>query len=263
VFDAGQSPLSRRAGGLNPPGVGNPGNLREAIATDSVLHALKEQLHELQQAQIAHGRRAIILLEGPEGSGKKAALRHLAAAFDPCHFTVHQCQFDRREAGQGHWLARFWAQLPTVGNTAIFFRSWYRRVIDDRVLGRVDESAMARSFDEINEFEAQQRDYGTLIVKLYFDAPAEAQQRRLEQRAANPWRQPHRELPVETGDPAYVRAMAELKAHSDTRWSPWKTIDAADDQRSILAALEAIAEAWSKAMPAEPPHLVGVTHRVA
>lgn len=243
--------------------MGNSSNLREPIASDSVLQALKDQLYELQLAQIAHGRRGIILFEGPEGSGKKAALRHLAAAFDPCHFTVHQCQFDRREAGQGHWLARFWAQLPTVGNTAIFFRSWYRRVIDDRILARVDESAMARSFDEINEFEAQQRDYGTLIVKLYFNASAEAQQRRLEQRAANPWRQSRRELPIETGDPAYVRAMSELKAHSDTRWSPWKMIESEDDQHATLAALEAIADAWSKAMPAEPPHLVGLTNRVA
>lgn len=243
--------------------MGNAGNLREPIASDSVLQALKDQLHELQLAQIAHGRRAIILFEGPEGSGKKAALRHLAAAFDPCHFTVHQCRYDRREAGQGHWLARYWAQLPTTSNTSIFFRSWYRRVIDDRVLGRIDESAVPRSFDEINEFEAQQRDYGTLIVKLYFDASAEAQRQRLEQRAANPWRQAHRELPVETGDPAYVRALAELKAHSDTRWSPWKVIESEDDRRATLAALETIAEAWSKAMPAEPPHLVGLTNRVA
>src|SRR6478672_4802056 len=144
-----------------------------------MLSTLRDHLGELQLAQIAHGRRPIILFEGPEGSGKKAALRPLAAAFEPCHFSVHQCHFARRDAGQGHWLARFWAQLPAAGHTAIFFRSWYRRVIDDRVLGRIDESVVPRSFDEINEFEAQQRDYGTLIVKLYFEASAEAQRRRL------------------------------------------------------------------------------------
>ena len=136
-------------------------------------------------------------------------------------------------------------------------------MIDDRVLGRVDESAMARSFDEINEFEAQQRDYGTLIVKLYFDAPAEAQQRRLEQRARQSVAPAASRIAGRDRRPGLCSRLAELKSHSDTRWSPWKTIDAADDQRSILAALEAIAEAWSKAMPAEPPHLVGVTHRVA
>ena len=124
--------------------------------------------------------------------------------------------------GRGIGWRDIWAQLPTTGNTSIFFRSWYRRVIDDRVLGRIDETAVPRSFDEINEFEAQQRDYGTLIVKLYFEASAEAQRRRLDQRALNPWRQSHRELPIETSDSAYLRALAELKAHSDTRWSPWK-----------------------------------------
>ena len=219
----------------------------------AALAALRDQLGELQLPQIAHGRRAIIIFEGPQGAGKKQVLKQLAAAFDPCHVAIHPVRHDRRESAEGHWLAPFWRRLPGAGDTTIFFRSWYRRVLDDRIQGRLADKALARAFDEINEFEAQQRDYGTLIVKLYFDAPADAQQRRLEQRAANPWRQQHRELPVETADPAYVRALAEVKAHSDTRWSPWKMIDATDDQQSTLAALEAIAEAWSKAMPAEPP----------
>src|SRR5216110_1469150 len=102
---------------------------------DAELAALREHLGELQLPQIAHGRRAIILFEGLQGSAKKSCLRQLTAAFDPCHFTVHSTAFERREANEGHWLARFWRQLPSAGNTAIFFRSWYRRVLDDRVLG--------------------------------------------------------------------------------------------------------------------------------
>src|SRR4051795_8113172 len=108
---------------------------------DSALAALREQLGELQLPQIAHGRRAIILFEGPEGAGKKDALKALATAFDPCHFTVHNVRHDRREAAEGHWLARFWRQLPSAGDTAIFHRSWYRRVLDDRLFGRIDEKA--------------------------------------------------------------------------------------------------------------------------
>ena len=96
----------------------------------SAIEALREQLAELQAPQIAHGRRAIILFEGPMGAGKKAALRQLAAAFDPCHLTVHSTEYERREASDGHWLARFWRQLPIAGNTSVFFRSWYRRVLD-------------------------------------------------------------------------------------------------------------------------------------
>lgn len=235
----------------------------KAIASDSALAALREQLGELQLPQIAHNRRAIILLEGPDGSGKKTVLRQLAAAFDPCHFAVHNIQYDRREAAEGHWLARFWRSLPKAGDTATFFRSWYRRVLDDRVLGRVDEEAVARSFDEINEFEAQQRDYGTLILKLYFEVSSDVQQERLAMRAANPWRPVRGDAPVSVADPAYVAAFAELMKNSDTRWSPWKLIDADDERRATVAALEAVADAWSKAMPAEPPHLVGEQPRVA
>jgi polyphosphate kinase 2 (PPK2 family) len=229
----------------------------EAEEHETALSALREHLAELQLPQIAHRRRAIILFEGPEGSGKKHALKQLAAAFDPCNYAVHCIGFDRREAAEGHWLARFWRCLPSAGSTAIFYRSWYRRVLDDRVLGRTDDKAIARSFDEINEFEAQQRDYGTLIVKLYFSVSAEVQERRLAQRAANPWRRDaNGDEALRTDDPAYLGAIEQLRSNSDTRWSPWIMIDGDDQAAAALAALSAIADAWAEAMPAEPPHLV-------
>ena len=228
----------------------------------SALAALREHLAELQLPQIAHRRRAIILLEGVEGSGKKYALKQLAAAFDPCNTAVHSIGLDRREASEGHWLARFWRSLPSAGHTAVFYRSWYRRVLDDRILGLIDEDAVPRSFDEINEFEAQQRDYGTLIVKLYFNVAADVQEQRLAQRAANPWsRAMRRDEPIRTGDPAYVKAFEGLKANSDTRWSPWIMVDGDDEEQAAVEALSAIADAWAEAMPAEPPHLVAAPIR--
>ena len=238
--------------------------LADAGDHDSALAALREHLFELQQPQIAHGRRAIILFEGPHGAGKKFALRQLAAAFDPCHYAVHCTAYDRREAAEGHWLARFWRQLPVAGNTTIFFRSWYRRVLDDRILGRVDEQSISRAFDEINEFEAQQRDYGTLILKLYFEVDADAQQARLKQRAEHPWGALRRdEEVVSVAEGAYQTALADLRANSDTRWSPWRMIDANDEGAASIAALSAIADAWAEAMPAEPPHIVGKPGRAA
>jgi len=227
------------------------------LALSSALAALREHLGELQLPQVAHGRRAIILLEGPQGAGKKVALRQLASAFDPCHFAVHSTAYDRREASEGHWLARFWRQLPAAGQTAIFFRSWYRRALDDRVLGRTVEESVPRVFDEINQFEAQQRDYGTLLVKLYFDVSADVQERRLAERRLGRWAKRGEDELIRADEPAYQRALEELRANTDTRWSPWRTIDADDEQQGALAALEAIADAWSKAMPAEPPKLVG------
>ena len=231
---------------------------------DEALAALRAKLSGLQLPQVALGRRAIILFEGPQGAGKKHSLRQLAAAFDPCHFAVQQVDYDRREAAEGHWLARFWRQLPKAGDTAIFFRSWYRRVLDDRVLGRTDDAALARAFDEINEFEAQQRDYGTLLVKLYFHVSSEVQSRRLEERARNPWLSIGRpDEPIRTNDPAYVRALDELKKHSNTRWSPWRVIDGNDEDAAAVAALTIIADAWEQALPAKPPRLVKAPGRAA
>jgi polyphosphate kinase 2 (PPK2 family) len=231
---------------------------------DAALEALRGHLTELQTAQIAHGRRAIILFEGPVGAGKKAALRQLAAVFDPCHLAVHATRRDRREASEGHWLARFWRRLPVAGDTSVFFRSWYRRVLDDRVLGHIDEQAWRRAFDEINEFEAQQRDYGTLIVKLYFEVGAETQEARLKARAADQWWQvTRRDEPVLVSEPGYAEAVKDLRSNSDTRWSPWRMIDGNDEAAASVAALSAIAEAWEEAMPAEPPHLVDAPGRAA
>jgi polyphosphate kinase 2 (PPK2 family) len=239
----------------------------EGIEPDSpneALEALRGHLQVLQLPQIVHGRRAIILFEGPAGSGKKHALRQLAASFDPCHFAVHSIGHDRRQSAEGHWLARFWRALPGSGDTAIFHRSWYRRVLDDRILGRIDDAAATRAFDEINEFEAQQRDYGTLIVKLYFDVSADVQERRLRERAADPWLAVMRaEEPVHVREPAYGRALDDLKRHTDTRWSPWRMIDGDDEDEAAAAALSAIADAWDKAMPAEPPHIVSAPIQAA
>lgn len=235
-----------------------------AAREHEALAALRAHLAELQLPQIVHGRRAIIIFEGPEAAGKKHALKQLAAAFDPCHCQVHCTRRERREAADGHWLARFWRQLPSAGHTAIFFRSWYRRVLDDRIKGHIDEAAVARAFDEINEFEAQQRDYGTLIVKLYFEVGAGVQEARLRERAANPWLAvARRDDSLRVDHPAYPKALAALRANSDTRWSPWRVIDGDNEEQASLAALEAIADAWAKAMPAEPPRLVGEPPRAA
>ena len=239
------------------------GGPRTAADFQPALRALRDHLGELQLPQIAHGRRAIILLEGPEGSGKKFTLKQLASAFDPCHFVAHWTGYDRREASEGHWLARFWRQLPPAGHTSVFYRSWYRRVLEDRVLGRTPGESIPRVFDEINEFEAQQRDYGTLLVKLFFDVSADVQEHRLDQRRRNPWRTrvPQDDF-VPADDPSYLQALDELRANTDTRWSPWRTIDGDDEQQAAVASLEMIAEAWSRTMPSEPPKLVG-TPRVA
>ena len=217
---------------------------------DAALAALREQLGELQLPRRLPTAAARSSSSRSPGAGKKAALKQLAAAFDPCHFAVHDVLHDRRQASEGHWLARFWRQLPQAGDTAIFFRSRDRRVLDDRLLGRVEAKAVARAFDEINEFEAQQRDYGTLIVKLYFDVSAEVQERRLQEQMANPLaasgrqgRGGERQRP---GLRQGAQGPACLLRHALVAVA--EVLDGEDEAAATLAALTAVAAAWAEAM---------------
>lgn len=219
-------------------------------------------LTRAQRAQVAHRRRVIVLFEGPDGAGKKAAMRELAATLDPCHFAVHCVHRERRSSGDGHWLARFWRDLPAAGQTAMFVRSWYRRVLDERIGGEVEGKLLARAFDEINEFEAQQRDYGTLLVKLFFTVAPGVAAGRLAERARDPWLA-GKAVELDCAHPAYPQAIEDLRDNSDTRWSPWTFVDGNDGAAAAEAALAAVAEAYRSAIPLEPPQAVAAGERAA
>ena len=220
------------------------------------LAALRHRLGRAHLAQIVHQRRVIILVEGSEGSGKRALVKALGSAFDPTHFAVTAIAPDRNRGDEGHWLARFWARLPKAGYSAIFYHSWYRRVLEDKVLGLVTDKEWSRSFDEINEFESQQRDYGTLLIKLYLHITDDIQQSRIAERQEDQW-QRHLLGPEELREPpartAYRAAVVETLAQTDTRWAPWSVIDANDDDAALIAALTVVVEALEKAIPHDPP----------
>ena len=221
----------------------------------AALSALQQRLAQAQVAQIVHRKRALVIFEGWSGAGKKSALKRLVGAWDPCHIST-RCVGGSRGDDDRHWLAPYWSALPPAGDTTIFYRSWYRRLIEDRAAGRIEGKRWSRACDEINEFEAQQRDHGTLIVKLFFHLSAEQQQQRLREREADPWRRhlPDAE-PVPTRDERdrATVAVQELFAQTDTRWAPWRVVDANDRHAARIAALTILADAFDKAIPSEPP----------
>ncbi|MEO8141497.1 MAG: polyphosphate kinase [Sphingomicrobium sp.] len=222
--------------------------------------ALQHRLGRAQLSQIVHQRRVLIVIEGSEGGGKREFVKLLGAALDPTHFAVTTVMPDRRRARDGHWLARFWARLPEAGDTAIFYHSWYRRVLEDKLLALVTEKEWKRAFDEINEFESQQRDYGTLIVKLFFHVTSETQARRIAEQEADEWRR-HlvgaAEFRTALARAAYRVALVQMLGQTDTRWAPWLMIDANDRDAAQIAALTAIADGLEKALPKAPPEVAG------
>ncbi|MCY7280382.1 MAG: polyphosphate kinase [Sphingomonas bacterium] len=220
------------------------------------LVALQQGLGRAQLSQIVHQRRAIIVIEGSEGGGKRDFVKLLGAALDPTHYAVTTVLPDRRRSRDGHWLARFWAKLPEAGHSAIFYHSWYRRVLEDKLLGLVTDKEWKRAFDEINEFESQQRDYGTLIVKLFFHVTDATQERRIAKRQDDQW-QRHlvgaEEFRSSASRTAYRAALVQMLAQTDTRWAPWSMIDANDSGAAAIAGLTAIVDSLEKALPHAPP----------
>jgi len=220
------------------------------------LAALQHRLARAQLSQIVHQRRVIIVIEGAEGGGKREFIKLLGAALDPTHFAVTTVSPDRRRARDGHWLQRFWARLPEAGHCAIFYHSWYRRVLEDKLLGLVTDKEWKRAFDEINEFESQQRDYGTLVVKLFFHITDVTQDRRIAERQDDEW-QRHllgaEEFRTASTRAAYRAALMQMLAQTDTRWAPWTVVDANDSGAAQVAALGAIAGSLEKALPQAPP----------
>jgi AMP-polyphosphate phosphotransferase len=220
------------------------------------LLALQGRLARLQLSQIVHRKRAIILFEGWMGAGKKAVLKRLVGSLDPTYVRVIRVASSDQEDDDRHWLARFWSRLPAAGETTIFYRSWYRLIVEQRVLGNLDDKRWARAIDEINEFEAQQRDHGTMIAKLFFHVTPERQAASLRARQEDPWLRHLQDFQPLIGPANRDRAREVLQdffAHTNTRWAPWTVIDANDDTAGCIAALTAVADQMTKAVPAEPP----------
>jgi len=219
------------------------------------LGAMQSRLERLQQMQAAHRKRMIVVIEGWMGSGKRDALKRLVASWDPCQ-TLVRCGAADPAREERHWLAPYWEALPTPSSTTVYFRSWYRRAIDERIAGTTGEKEWIRALDEINEFESQQRDHGTLIVKLFFHVTAAFQSARLHERQSDPWLR-HLLTEADLKAPEQRRSalplIEEMFAQTDTRWAPWRVMDANNRQSAHLAAMEAVATAMEKALPKEPP----------
>ncbi|WP_296613216.1 polyphosphate kinase [Sphingomonas sp.] len=222
------------------------------------LAKVQKRLAHIQVAHILHKRRAVVLFEGWDAAGKGGIIQRLTAEWDPRNFQVWPIKAPSPQELARHFLWRFWNKLPANGNIGVFDRSWYGRVLVERVENFASEAEWRRGYDEINEFEAQQSDSGTTIVKLFIHVTQEEQDERLKGRLEHPWKRwktgfedyRNRER---RGD--YLDAMAEMFRRTDTRWGPWIVIDGNDKESARIAALNAIADRLEAHVPMDPPPL--------
>ena len=230
------------------------------------LKKLQRRLAQAQVAHIVHKRRAIVMFEGWDASGKGGTIQRLTAEWDARYFEVWPIKAPIPPEKARHFLWRFWTKLPPDGHINVFDRSWYGRVLVERVEGFATEKEWRRAYDEINEFEAQQKDSGTTLIKLFMHVTQEEQDKRFKARLEHPWKRwkigpddfRNRDRRAD-----YVVAMEEMFEKTDTRWAPWKVIDANHKKYARLAALTHICEVLEKAVPMKPPVADPETMRLA
>ena len=220
------------------------------------LKAIQERLAHIHFRHIIHGVRSIIVFEGWDASGKGGAISRMKSEWDPRYFQVHPIGAPTKEEKDRHFLWRFWKRLPGSREIAVFDRSWYGRVLVERVEELATQAEWKRGFDEINEFEAQQIDSGTGIVKIFLHITQEEQDRRFADRLDNPfkrWKLSAEDFRNRAKRDEYLAAYQDMFTYTDTRWAPWKVIDGNNKKASRMAALTHIADALDARLPAELP----------
>ncbi len=230
------------------------------------LESLQERISRLMVSCHLHRRKAVIVCEGWDAAGKGGAIQRMVARGDPRFFQVWPISAPTAEELAHHYLWRFWQRLPAAGEISIFDRSWYGRVLVERVESLASESEWRRAYDEINEFESQLAADGTLIVKLFFHVTQKVQDKRLLARLDHPWKK-WKVTPEDLRNRArrddYLSAMSTMFDQTDTRWAPWTIIDANRKKPARIAALSRVAEMLEEALPAGPPSYCAETEQAA
>ncbi|MBB6125068.1 polyphosphate kinase 2 family protein [Sphingobium subterraneum] len=223
---------------------------------DKALKAVQERLSRVQVAHIVHRRRSIVMFEGWDASGKGGVIKRMTAELDPRYYDVWPIGAPTPEEKDRHFLWRFWTKLPGCQQIGIFDRSWYGRVLVERVEGFCSERDWKRAYDEINEFEAQQIDGGTTIVKLFMHVTQDEQDKQLAERLDDPWKRwktGAEDYRNRSQRAAYLDALHDMFKQTDTRWAPWHVIDGNDRKAGRIAALTAIADRLEKLVPMHMP----------
>lgn len=223
---------------------------------DEALLKLQRRLERIQVAHIIHGQRSVVMFEGWDAAGKGGIIKRMTALLDPRYYRVWSIGAPTSEELGHHFLWRFWTRLPADRHIGIFDRSWYGRVLVERVEELCSERELKRAYDEINEFEAQQVDSGTAIVKLFVHITQEEQDKQFAERLDEPhkrWKTGFEDYRNRARRKDYLAAMHDMFARTDTRWAPWHVIDGNNRKSARIAALTRVAEALEKHVPMVMP----------
>lgn len=222
------------------------------------LKTLQLRLYALQIACRRAGRPGLILVEGWDAAGKGGLIRRLTAELDPRFFEVVPIAAPSPQEKAEHWLQRFWRRLPAKGEWTIFDRTWYGRVLVERVEGFATEAEWRRAYGEIVESERMLAAAGMVLVKLFLHISQEEQDARFRERLMDPWKRwkmGPEDFRNRRQRKAYEAAIEEMLAQTDTAFAPWHLVGADRKAHARVAGLAHIAERLSEGLDLAPPPL--------
>ncbi|HEX2020191.1 MAG TPA: polyphosphate kinase [Aurantimonas sp.] len=222
------------------------------------LAAVQTRFQQIQQAYLQTRDDAVIVFEGWDAAGKGGTIRRMASVMDPRGFRVWPITAPSQREAARHYMARFWERLPAKGEIAVFDRSWYGRVLVERVEGFATAAEWERAYDEINFFEKQLADAGTRIAKVFLYVDREEQLKRFEKRLHDPlkrWKLSFEDFRNREKWDEYERAANEMLARTHTNWAPWYVIPSNQKKFARITALEAVASKLAAGVDLSPPPL--------
>ena len=205
--------------------------------------SLEPELARLQRECKAQKLPVMIVFEGFGAAGKGYQIGKLIHAMDPRGFYVRSVGRESEEQRRHPFLWRYWINTPAKGEIAIFDRSWYGRVMVERLEGFCSEAEWQRAYDEINEFERELTDAGTVVVKFWVQIDKDTQLARFRERQNTPekqWKITEEDWRNREKWDAYEEAVDEMLARTSTERAPWHILESVDKRYARIKAMRLV-----------------------
>ncbi|MBP3240883.1 MAG: polyphosphate:AMP phosphotransferase [Oribacterium sp.] len=215
------------------------------------LKDLQVRLKALHNQAYLKGIPIIVAYEGWDAAGKGGNIKRLTSALDARGYIVHPIASPKPFEKSRHHLWRFWTRLPKTGHFAIFDRTWYGRVMVERLEGFCSENDWQRAYNEINEFEKELSDWGAVIVKFWVHIDKDTQLARFTDRQNTPekqWKITDEDWRNREKWDLYEQAVDEMIAKTSTTYAPWHVLESNDKKYARVKALKIIIAALEKAL---------------
>lgn len=205
------------------------------------LKACQNRLRELHNELYRKKIPVIIAYEGWDAAGKGGNIKRIAAALDPRGYEVHPIASPEPHEKARHYLWRFWNRLPKDGHIAIFDRTWYGRVMVERLEGFCSENDWQRAYNEINEFEKELSDWGAVVIKFWVQIDKDTQLERFTLRQNTPekqWKITDEDWRNREKWDLYEDAVNEMLQKTSTSFAPWYVLESNDKKYARIKALK-------------------------